>query len=185
MLKNVLCGSALVAFALAAALCVHESATAADPPKAGAPKTGAKVDYTTIAPPDLVKQTPKGQIKNPYKDSQADIVADGEKKFLSYSCNGCHGGGGGGGMCPPLTNDVWVYDGDDDTLFRLVTLGSDELQKAGYSRKGSENVVGPMPPFGTLIKSSDDLFRILTFVRSKYSPNADQAYKYGTPENQK
>jgi mono/diheme cytochrome c family protein len=127
----------------------------------------------------------KGQLKNPYNESQADIVADGEHKFLSYSCNGCHGGGGGGGMCPPLTNDVWVYDGDDDTLFRLVTLGSDELQKAGYSRHGSENVVGPMPPFGTLIKSSDDLFRILTFVRSKYSPNADPHYKYGTPADQK
>lgn len=185
MLKNVLCGSAVAAFALAAALCVQGAANAADPPKADAAKSGANVDYTKIAPPDLVKQTPKGQIKNPYKDSQADIVADGEKKFLSYSCNGCHGGGGGGGMCPPLTNDVWVYDGDDDTLFRLVTLGSDELQKSGYSRKGSENVVGPMPPFGTLIKSSDDLFRILTFVRSKYSPNADQAYKYGTPAEQK
>jgi len=185
VLKNVLCGSAVAAFALAAALCVQGAANAADPPKADAAKSGANVDYTKIAPPDLVKQTPKGQIKNPYKDSQADSVADGEKKFLSYSCNGCHGGGGGGGMCPPLTNDVWVYDGDDDTLFRLVTLGSDELQKSGYSRKGSENVVGPMPPFGTLIKSSDDLFRILTFVRSKYSPNADQAYKYGTPAEQK
>lgn len=185
MLKNVVCGSAVAAFALAAALCVQGAASAADAPKAAAAKTGAKVDYTTIAPPDLVKQTPKGQIKNPYNDTQADIVADGEKKFLSYSCNGCHGGGGGGGMCPPLTNDVWVYDGDDDTLFRLVTLGSDELQKNGYSRHGSENVVGPMPPFGTLIKSSDDLFRILTFVRSKYSSNADQAYKYGTPADQK
>jgi len=185
VLKNVLCGSALAAFALAATLCVQGAASAADAPKAGAAKTGAKVDYTTIAPPDLVKQTPKGQIKNPYNDTQADIVADGEKKFLSYSCNGCHGGGGGGGMCPPLTNDVWVYDGDDDTLFRLVTLGSVDLQKAGYSRHGSENVVGPMPPFGPLIKSSDDLFRILTFVRSKYSSSADPHYKFGTPEDQK
>jgi len=182
--KTLISGSAIAAFALVAAVCVEGSALAADPPKADA-KAGAGTDYTKIAPPDLVKQTPKGQIKNPYKDSQADIVADGEQKFLSYSCNGCHGGGGGGGMCPPLTNDVWVYDGDDDTLFRLVTLGSDELQKAGYSRHGSENVVGPMPPFGTLIKSSDDLFRILTFVRSKYSPNADQAYKFGTPADQK
>ena len=181
MLKNVLCGSAVAAFALAAATCVHENAKAADPPKADAAKSGAKVDYTKIAPPDLVKQTPKGQIKNPYKDTQADIVADGEKKFLSYSCNGCHGGGGGGGMCPPLVNDVWVYDGDDDTLFRLVTLGSDELQKAGYARHGSENVVGPRPPFGTLIKNGDELWKILAFVRSKYSADADQHYKFGTP----
>ena len=180
VLKNVLNGSALAALALVAAFSVHQAATAAD-----APKSDASADYTKIAPPDLVSKTPKGQIKNPYKDTQADIVADGEKKFLSYSCNGCHGGGGGGGMCPPLTNDVWVYDGDDDTLFRLVTLGSVDLQKAGYSRHGSENVVGPMPPFGTLIKSSDDLFRILTFVRSKYSSSADQSYKYGTPPDQK
>ena len=163
--------------ALSGAAYTLQTAIAADAPKA--------VDLTAIKPADLVAKTPKGQLKNPYKDSDAKVVAEGEHIFLSYGCNGCHGGGGGGGMCPPLTNDVWVYGGDDDTVYRLVTLGSDELQKAGYSRHGSENVVGPMPPFGTLIKSSDDLFRILTFVRSKYSPNADQAYKYGTPADQK
>ena len=37
-------------------------------------------------------------------------------------------------MGPPLTNPIWVYGSDDDTLFR--PLGSDELQKQGYSRKG-------------------------------------------------
>src|SRR6185312_14447782 len=92
VLKNVVGGSAVAAFVLAAAFCVQGAASAADAPKADAAKSGAKTDYTKIAPPDLVKQTPKGQIKNPYNDSQADIVADGEKKFLSYSCNGCHGG---------------------------------------------------------------------------------------------
>lgn len=177
MSNKVLCGIGVVALAIAATVCMHEAATAADAPKS--------VDYTKITPPDLVKQTPKGQLKNPYNDSQADIVAQGEHTFLSYSCNGCHGGGGGGGMCPPLTNDTWVYDGDDDTLFRLVTLGSDELQKQGYMRKGRENVVGPMPPFGPLIKNSDELWKILTFVRSKYSSNADPKYKMGTPADQK
>jgi len=67
---------------------------------------------------------------------------------MSAGCNGCHGGTGGGGMGPPLTNPVWVYGSDDDTLFRLISLGSDELKKQGYTRKGSENVVGPMPPMG-------------------------------------
>src|ERR1700677_4531278 len=105
-----------------------------------------KTDYTKLSPPDLEKQTPKGKLSNPYKDTQADIVAQGESLFRSYSCSGCHGGTGGGGMCPPLTNDTWVYGGDDDTLFRLVTLGSDELQKDRYSRTGRENVVGPMRP---------------------------------------
>ena len=189
MLKKLIHGSAAAAFALAAVVCVHGSAFAADPPKADAKadaaKAGGSTDYTKVAPPDLVKNTPKGQIKNPYKDSQADIVADGEKKFLSYSCNGCHGGGGGGGMCPPLTNDIWVYDGDDDTLFRLVALGSVGLQADGYTRKGGESVVAPMPPFGALIKNSDELWKILTFVRSKYSPNADPKYKQGTPPEER
>jgi mono/diheme cytochrome c family protein len=142
---------------------------------------GGSTDYTKVAPVDLVKQTPKGQIKDPYKDTQADIVAQGETLFRSYSCSGCHGGTGGGGMCPPLTNDTWVYGGDDDTLFRLVTLGSDELQKNGYSRVGRENVVGPMPPFGSIIKSSDDLFKIIAFIRAHY--DGDPAYKFGTPKN--
>jgi hypothetical protein len=82
-------------------------------------------------------------------------------------------------MCPALTNDIWVYGGDDDTLFRLVTFGSEELQKQGYTRIGRENVVGPMPPFGSIIKNADDLWKILAFVRSKYS--GDPAYKFGAP----
>ena len=141
----------------------------------------ARVDYAKIAPAALVKDTAKGALTNPYDDKQSEVVSEGEHLFLSYSCNGCHGGGGGGGICPPLTNDVWVYDGDDDTLFRLVALGSVGLQADGYTRKGGESVVAPMPPFGALIKNSDELWKILTFVRSKYSENADPKYKYGTP----
>lgn len=172
MLRRVLGGFAIV-MVLAATVYSLDAAIAAEQSK--------PVDYTTIKPADLIANTPKGKLQNPYKDTQADIVAQGEHLFLSYGCNGCHGGGGGGGMCPPLTNDTWVYGGDDDTLFRLVTLGSDELQKAGYMRKGREAVVGPMPPFGAIVKSSDDLWKIFAFVRSKYSDNADPKYKYGTP----
>jgi len=172
VLRRVLGGFAIALF-LGAAMYTLETAIAAE--------AGKAVDYATTKPADLVASAPKGKIQNPYKDTQADIVAQGEHLYLSYGCNGCHGGGGGGGMCPPLTNDTWVYGGDDDTLFRLVTLGSDELQKAGYVRKGREPVVGPMPPFGAIVKSSDDLFKILAFVRSKYSDNADPHYKFGTP----
>lgn len=144
-------------------------------------QAAAKTDYTKISPLDLVKKVPKGKLVNPYKDTQADIVAQGSQFFQSYSCSGCHGGGGGGGICPPLINGVWIYGGSDDTLFRLVTLGSDELQKQGYTRKGLENVVAPMPSFGATIKSADDLWKILAFVRSKY--DGDPGYKYGNPPN--
>lgn len=136
-------------------------------------------DYTKVSPADLVRNTPKGKLVNPYKDTQTDMVAQGGKLYQSYSCSGCHGGGGGGGMGPALTNDTWIYGGDDDALFRLIALGSDDLQKQGYSRIGRENVVGPMAPFGTLIKSSDDLWKILAFIRSKY--RGDPAHKFGAP----
>ena len=140
---------------------------------------GASTESASVSPAQLVQTVPKGKLTNPYKDTQADIVAEGGKLFQSYSCSGCHGGGGGGGMGPPVTNDIWIYGGDDDTLFRLVALGSDGLQKEGYKRVGHESVVGPMAPFGTIIKSSDELWKILAFIRSKYG--GDPAHKFGTP----
>jgi hypothetical protein len=73
--------------------------------------------------------------------------------------------------CVPLTNETWVYSPDDDTLFRLISLGSDGLKQAGYSRVHSEVVVGPMPPFGGIIKTSDDLWKVISFIRS-VNPNS-------------
>jgi mono/diheme cytochrome c family protein len=136
-------------------------------------------DYAKVTPIELAKQTPKGKIKDPYKDTQTDMVAQGETLFGTYSCSACHGTAGGGGMCPPVTNDIWVYGGDDDTLFRLVTLGSDQLQGAGYARVGQESIVAPMPPFGAIVKNADDLFKIIAFIRAHYDGGA--ANKYGRP----
>src|ERR1700722_14551169 len=112
--------------------------------------TPAPGDYSKISPIDLVNRTPKGNLHNPYKDSEASVASQGEALFRSYPCAGCHGGAGGGGMGPPLTKGNWIYGGDDDSLFRLVTLGSAELQKDGYARKSINAVVGPMPPMGSI-----------------------------------
>lgn len=129
----------------------------------------AKPAETVKLPLDAVKDAPLGTLKNPYNSEMKDIVEIGRKKFLSASCNGCHGGTGGGGMCPPLSNEVWVYGSEDDTLFRLIALGSVELTaQTGLSRKARENVVGPMPPHGTIVKSEDDMWKIITFIRSVY-----------------
>jgi mono/diheme cytochrome c family protein len=145
---------------------------AADPPAAGpqaAPAAAAPAgDGKTMTPVQRADSTPQGQLKNPYTDSDQAVVAAGQQLYLNYGCNGCHGGTGGGGMCPPLTNDVWVYGGDDDTLFRLVSYGSQILQSKGYTRKAQENVVGPMPQMGVVVKTDDDLWKILAFVRANY-----------------
>ena len=112
----------------------------------------------SMTPLQRVTSTPKGQLKSPYADVTS-VAEEGQKIYRSFDCNGCHGGGGGGGMAAPLTNPVWIYGDDDDTLFRLITLGTGSLspggafQKQGFVRKGSENVVGPMPPYGDIIKS--------------------------------
>ena len=172
MFKSMLFGC-LVLLAVSA---VH--ADQAAPSQSPAATSAAPAGGATT-PVQLVNATPKGQLKNPYKDDDAAAVEDGRKAYFRAGCNGCHGGNGGGGMCPPLTNDTWVYGGDDDTLFRLVSLGSDELQSKGYTRTGHENVVGPMPPMGAIVVSADTLWHILAFVRSNY--HGAPECKFGCP----
>ena len=125
----------------------------------------------TMTPLQRVTGTPKGQLQNPYTDF-ASVAEEGQRIYRSLDCNGCHGGGGGGGMAAPLTNPVWIYGDDDDTLFRLITLGTgslspgDAFQKQGFVRKGSESVVGPMPPYGNIIETEDDIWKIIAWIRS-------------------
>lgn len=147
-------------------------------PAAAAPAAAAPAG-AAVTPMARVEAAPKGTLKNPYTDDNAAIVAQGKAFYFQSGCNGCHGGGGGGGMCPPLTNDIWVYGGDDDTLFRLVTLGSDALQAKGYTRIGMEKVVGPMPPMGPIVPTDDALWKIITFIRSNY--HGSPGSKFGTP----
>ena len=143
---------ATVPFVAAIALSASIAARAADQTDGGSPAETAKT-------------AEKGSLKSSYPDV-AKVAEEGHQKYMAAGCNGCHGGTGGGGMGPPLTNPIWVYGSDDDTLFRLIALGSDELQKQGYSRKGSENVVGPMPAMGSVVKSDDDMWKIIAWIKS-------------------
>jgi mono/diheme cytochrome c family protein len=155
------------------------SAGRADNAVTAAAATPAAAPAGTMPAVDRVNATPKGQLKNPYQDDNAEAVEAGRKAYFGAGCNGCHGGNGGGGMCPALTNDTWVYGGDDDTLFRLVSLGTEELQSKGYVRKGHENVVGPMPPMGAIVGKDDNLWHILAFIRSNYRGTPE--CKFGCP----
>lgn len=121
-----------------------------------------------MSPRDRVAAAPKGKLKNPYTDNE-EMIAQGKGRYFGNSCNGCHGGTGGGGICPPLSNEVFVYGSDDDTLFRLITLGSDDLAKLGYYRKGMEGVVGPMPPYGDIIKTDDEVWKIIAWIRTVFN----------------
>ena len=169
----------LIGIAMVGAQGQTAAPAAAAKPAAGAAAAAPAAAGAAMTPQARVDATPKGKLSNPYKDSDAAIVAAGKGLYFHSGCNGCHGGSGGGGMCPPLINDIWVYGGDDDTLFRLVTLGSDGLQAKGYMRMGMEHVVGPMPPMGAIVPTDDDLWKILTFVRSNY--DGSPKCKFGCP----
>jgi len=54
----------------------------------------------------------------------------------------------------------------DDAGHKADDAAVDELQKQGYKRVKQEVVVGPMPPFGGIIKTSDDLWKIIAWMRS-------------------
>ena len=167
MLKTIAAGLFLVALPATALLAADN---AANPPQQTPPagETAAPSEGGAAAsgnPTETAKSAEKGSLKSPYADF-AKVAEEGHKKFMGAGCNGCHGGTGGGGMGPPLTNPVWIYGKDDETLFRLIALGTDELQKQGYSRKGSENVVGPMPTMGNVLKSDDDVWKVIAWIRS-------------------
>ena len=118
-------------------------------------------------PTELVAKVPKGQLHSPYPD-YAKLAKDEElvKQFRLPGCNECHGGNGGGGICPALTQGAWFWGNTDDVLFRLITVGSVDMEKQGYKRLGYGSVHAPMPPMGAAIKSSDQLWKIIAFIRS-------------------
>jgi mono/diheme cytochrome c family protein len=158
---------------------VASSSGAQTPAAAAPPKTVAAAPSTAIKPEQRADSTPQGKLKNPYSESNKAIVDSGAKLFESAACSGCHGGSGGGGICPPLADGVWIYGGDDDTLFRLITYGSQTLQSKGYTRKAQENVVAPMPAMGQVVATDDDLWRIITFIRAQY--HGPPECKFGCP----
>jgi mono/diheme cytochrome c family protein len=129
----------------------------------------AEVAGAAGSPLALAQNSKVGTLVNPYQakeDAHDQALADeGHKLFSGAGCPGCHGFGGGGGMCPPITNGVWIYGDADDTLFRLVSLGSVDLQKQGFSRQAIENIVAPMPSFGSIIPAPDDLWKIISWVK--------------------
>jgi mono/diheme cytochrome c family protein len=157
------CASLALTFA-AAAETPPGDASAQPPADAAAPAAADKASGAT--PKATAEAAEKGTLTSPYASDPKTVADEGHKIYMAAGCNGCHGGGGGGGMGPPLTNPVWVYGKDDDTLFRVIALGSDALQKQGYNRKGSESVVGPMPAMGEIVKSDDDMWKLIAWVRT-------------------
>jgi mono/diheme cytochrome c family protein len=141
------------------------------------------------SPEELVKKVPPGELHSPYQDYKklAQDDSDLVKQFRLPGCNECHGGTGGGGFCPALTQGVWFWGNTDDVLFRLITVGSAELEKQGFTRYQYGSVHAPMPPMGFSVKTADHLWKIIAFIRSINPPGTNPPEKvipgrYAAPE---
>jgi mono/diheme cytochrome c family protein len=145
---------------------------------AGAAAACCKAGDTT-PPTELVAKVPPGQLHSPYPDyaKMAQDNPDLVKQFRLPGCNECHGGNGGGGFCPALSQGVWFWGNTDDVLFRLITLGSAELEKQGFKRYQYGTVHAGMPAMGVTIPTSDQLWKIIAFIRSINPPGTNPPEK--------
>jgi mono/diheme cytochrome c family protein len=124
-------------------------------------------------------------LHSPYPD-YAKLAKDEElvKQFRLPGCNECHGGTGGGGFCPALSQGVWFWGNTDDVLFRLISLGSADLEKQGFTRIQWGTVHAGMPMMGHTIKTADHLWKIIAFIRSINPPNSNPPEKLIPPRMQ-
>jgi len=154
-----------------------EGEKAAEKKEMGGEEICCKAGDTT-PPMELVKKIPPGGLHSPYQD-YAKLAKEEElvKQFRLPGCNECHGGGGGGGFCPALSQGVWFWGNTDDVLFRLVALGSADLEKQGFTRIQYGTVHAGMPMMGHTIKTADDLWKIIAFIRSINPPGTNPPEK--------
>jgi hypothetical protein len=172
----------------------EEAASEAEATEAEALAEGAKEEAAAASedlcckpgdetpPLELVKQVPPGGLHNPYdwqklKEEHADDPDYLVKQFRLPGCNECHGGGGGGGFCPALSQGVWFWGNTDDVLFRLIVMGSKALEAQGFERIQWGTVKAPMPEMGHVIKTSDHVWRIVSFLRSINPPGTNPPEK--------
>jgi mono/diheme cytochrome c family protein len=92
----------------------------------------------------------KSKKLNPYTGNPA-AIKEGKALYTLYGCPACHNSHGGR-MAPPVSDDVWVFAGDDETLFKLIKGElPDQAMPQAYAHL-----------------SDDQVWKILAFVRSEY-----------------
>lgn len=133
----------------------------------------ASPDGARMTPVERINATEKGKLQNPLPLTPEN-VAEGKLLYQAKTCGACHGANGSGIHCPSLINEAWVYGSDDDTLFRLITLGSEKLLSDGYTRGDKEQIAGPMPGLGEAISDEQELWKIIAYIRSLQPSAADK-----------
>jgi cytochrome c oxidase cbb3-type subunit 3 len=71
------------------------------------PAAAAREQTITLSPLQPGGSRPSLVVPNDYEES-AYAVAEGQRLYRWYNCNGCHANGGGGSG-PALMDDQWIY----------------------------------------------------------------------------
>jgi cytochrome c oxidase cbb3-type subunit III len=114
---------------------------------------GFRVDPPASQPPDAVRLTdfvpatmPTTRpvalsvvaIQNDYENN-AYAMAEGQRLFNAYNCNGCHANGGGG-MGPPLIDEDWLYGSRPEQVYASIVQGRPNGMPAWGGRLPDEHV---------------------------------------------
>lgn len=90
-------------------------------------------------------------VRNPYTGNPQAIEA-GKRLYLKTGCYACHGHEAEGAVGPDLTDDVWIFQPTDATLFNTIANGRPGTLMAGWGDQ----------------LSVDEIWKIIAFIRSKY-----------------
>lgn len=93
--------------------------------------------------------------KNPYT-GDPEAIDEGKRLYLKTGCYACHGHEAEGAVGPDLTDDMWVYQPTDATLFNTISRGRSGTVMAGFADQ----------------LSADDVWKVIAFIRSKYRGSA-------------
>jgi len=93
------------------------------------------------------------QASNPFAGDKS-VLNDGRRLFVWYNCAGCHGDHAGGGMGPSLRDSLWLYGGDDASIFASIAQGRQH----------------GMPAWGTKLPRGQ-IWTLVTYIKSLRTPD--------------
>ncbi len=96
------------------------------------------------------------RLKNPYT-GKPEAIAEGRMLFVEAGCPKCHGSGGTGGKGADLTDDLWIIDETDETLFETISKGRPKRDHKGEQMPAWEEALEP-----------DQVWKIIAWIRSIY-----------------
>lgn len=85
------------------------------------PAAAAREQAITLSPLQPGGSRPALVVPNEYEES-AYAVAEGQRLYRWYNCNGCHANGGGGSG-PALMDDQWIYGSAPANIVATILEG--------------------------------------------------------------